>query len=152
MCIISWGRVAQTVAFCWGQRKERNPAHLQLLCGAAPEFSHLYFKVQKELSQLHNSSVDTVVCPSVPSSSVILILLTMIKHYFCSLYIHIIHNDGLIPGAFENISKVFLFKIVVEYSSNMLPSRSCKPHKQVFLLDRMTVGRLSNSKVLNIES
>ena len=94
-------------------------------CAAAPEFSHLYFKVQKELSQLHNSSVDTVVCPSVPSSLVILILLTMIKHYFCSLYIHIIHNDGLISGAFENISKVFLFKIVVEYSSNMLPSRSC---------------------------
>ena len=124
-CALYHGAGSLKLSLFVGDKEERNPAHLQLLCGAAPEFSHLYFKVQKELSQLHNSSVDTVVCPSVPSSLVILILLTMIKHYFCSLYIHIIHNDGLISGAFENISKVFLFKIVVEYSSNMLPSRSC---------------------------
>ena len=123
-CALYHGAGSLKLSLFVGDKEKSEILRICSFCAAAPEFSHLYFKVQKELSQLHNSSVDTVVCPSVPSS-VILILLTMIKHYFCSLYIHIIHNDGLISGAFENISKVFLFKIVVEYSSNMLPSRSC---------------------------
>ena len=80
-------------------------------CAAAPEFSHLYFKVQKELSHLHNSSVDTVVCPSVPSS-VILILLTMIKQKKLFLLFISTHNNGL-TVAFENL-KGLLLKIVVD--------------------------------------
>ena len=51
-----WG----TTRFCWGQRKSEI---LRICFCAAPEFSHLCItlKVQKELSHLHNSTVDTVV-------------------------------------------------------------------------------------------
>ena len=110
-CALYHGAGSLKLSLFVGDKEKSEILRICSFCAAAPEFSHLYFKVQKELSHLHNSSVDTVVCPSVPSS-VILILLTMIKQKKLFLLFISTHNNGL-TVAFENL-KGLLLKIVVD--------------------------------------